>query len=235
MSAPTPPPAPPAAPSNTPKKSRAWVWILLILFVLLILGGVGVGFIVWGFMQDDDGDLDIYTKGNTNYSINYNTDGWTTDGALLSDATLGYSVNLPSDWTYDSGDEWETGFSKDYAFIYYDDTYGKTTNHFVFRRDDYQDTSLTLADYSADFIDSLNEGLDSDDFKLLSTSNRTFGIGTYQGYVVILGDDESGERNYYVMTVKDGVAYELAVFYFIDQETQALADFEEVVATFELN
>lgn len=232
-------PTPSATMPTAPKKSKVWLWVLLIIGGLLLLGGIATGLIVY-FVYKAGTSLvnDINSSYDYNYNFDYNTntstdEAWLADAQLISDYALGYSFYMPADWTFDSEDTWETGFSKDYAFIYYDDEFGKTTNHFIFRRDDYtaDRPDITLGEYSSDFVADLNEGIEAGDFRIISTSNRTFGSLDYDGYVVILGNDATAERNYYVMTVIDGVAYEFAVFYFADQEDQALADFEKVLET----
>lgn len=244
------PPAPvqPSVPMNgapAPKKHRIWLWIVLGIVILFMLGGVGVGFIVWGLIKSG-GDLNVnlyddynynyntsYDGGNTNYS-DVNTD-WYNDSQLVGNANSGYSFLVPGDWTLDSDDVIDNGTVKNYAFIYTDAVYGETTNHFEFQEQSFPaNPNVTLAEYSGDFVDSLNEGLASGDFKILSTDNRTIGLNDYPAYVVTLGDDTTGERNYYALIVVDGVAYEFGVFYFEDQEVQALADFDNVVLTFEV-
>lgn len=232
-------PAPAAPAPATPKKSRVWLWVLIIVGVLLLLGGIATGLIVYFVYKAGSSlvnDVNYTYDFNGNYDYNTNTvtsEAWLTDAQLISDFALGYSLYIPADWTFDSEDSWETGFSKDYVFVYFDEEFGKTTNHFILRRDDYtaDRPDITLGEYSSDFVADLNEGIESGDFRIISTSNRTFGSLEYDGYVVVLGNDETGERNYYVMTVVDGVAYEFAAFYFEDQEIQALADLEKVLET----
>lgn len=227
-------PTPSATMPTAPKKSRVWLWVLIIIGVLLLLGGIATGLIVF-FVYKAGTSLvnDINSAYDYNTNASTTDEAWLADAQLVSDYTLGYSFYMPADWTFDSEDTWETGFSNDYAFIYYDDENDKTTNHFIFRRDDYtaDRPDITLGEYSSDFVADLNEGIDAGDFRIVSTSNRTFGSLDYNGYVVVLGNDARGERNYYVMTVINGVAYEFAVFYFEDQEEQALADLEKVLET----
>lgn len=216
------------------------MWVLIIIGGLLLLGGIATGLIVF-FVYKAGTSLvnDINSSYDFNYNYDYNTNTATTDEAWLAEAQLisdyaqGYSFYIPADWTFDSEDTWETGFSRDYAFLYYDDEFGKTTNHFIFRRDDYtaDRPDITLGEYSSDFIADLNEGIEAGDFTIISTTNRTFGSLDYDGYVVILGNETTAERNYYVMTVINGIAYEFAAFYFEDQEAQALADLEKVLET----
>ncbi|MEK7539692.1 MAG: hypothetical protein AAB558_00400 [Patescibacteria group bacterium] len=226
-------PAPTPTP-EAPKKSRIWLWVLIIIGVLLLLGGIATGLIVFFVYK---AGTSVVNDINSAYNYNTNTsttdEAWLADAQLVSDYTLGYSFYMPADWTFDTEDTWETGFSNDYVFIYYDEEFGKTTNHFIFRRDDYtaDRPDITLGEYSSDFVADLNEGIEAGDFGIVSTSNRTFGSLDYNGYVVVLGNGDTGERNFYVMTVINGVAYEFAAFYFEDQEEKALADLEKVLET----
>lgn len=227
-----------------PKKHRIWLWIVLVVVILMMLGGVGIGFIVWGLMKTG-GDLNINLGSDDfNYNTNYSTSNtnsvdvdtnWYGQSDLVGDANQGYSFLIPDDWTLDSDDPTDNGSIKNYKFIYEDEVYGETTNHFEFEEQTVPgNQNVTLAEYSSDFVDSLNTGLTNGDYKLLQTDNRVVGLNDYPAYVVLIGDDATGERNYYVLTVIDGVEYEFGVFYFEDQEDQALADFEKVVLTFEV-
>lgn len=236
----TPAPAPvaPAPSAPAPKKSRLWLWILLVIGILLVLGGIVVAVIIAGVfalsskLENTNIDFTL-DDSNTDNNAVYENSNWLGNTQNVGDTTVGYQLTLPSDWTLSSDDSIEGLINKNYEFTYYDDVNGTTTNHFVIRRDDLAAApDTTLGQYSSDFVASLDEGIQNGDFKIVKTENRTFGAGNYQGYVVVIGNDTTGEQNYYVMTIQDGVAYELSVFYFKDQEAQALADFEQVIATF---
>lgn len=232
-------PTPAGAPA--PKKSRLWLWIVLGVVALMMLGGVGVGLIVWGlFKSGGDVDINLEYPDGANYNTNYNIEDTSTDwysySNLVGDADQGYSFLIPDDWTLDSDDPLEgTGSVVNYAFIYTDVIHGETTNHFEFLQQPVVGgPDITLAQYSSEFVDSLNEGITNGDFKLIKTDNRTVGFNANPAFSVYLGDDTTGERNMYVLTVIDNVEYEFGVFYFVDQEAQALADFEKVILTFEV-
>lgn len=222
---------------DSSKKSHGCLLVFVILSIPLFILAI-ISFLSYKAITDSANEYADNANRDSSYNDDYTTNTstaselWEVDAQLIDVPAYGYSFLIPKDWSLDSEDTWETGFSSDYVFFYYNEL-GKTTNHFVFRRSDYtlDNPDITLDEYSSNFTADLDEELTDGGYRIISTSNRIFGDFDYAAYVVILGNDESGKRSHYIMTVYNGVAYEFALFYFADQEEQALADFEKVIET----